>query len=130
MVYISTMHTMHTIPLFILVHYDTLLFSTFQPVEGKGNLSNLLTKQNPDVPLENHCLYRRDFKMPVKEEIHSNVCLDPLTPHCIQSSRVLVPAGTSKSMLSRHGIQAVTRYGRSYQTNKKTQTLQIHLGNL
>jgi hypothetical protein len=28
-----------------------------------------------------------------------------LKPHCIQSSRVLVPAGTSKS---RHGIQAVT----------------------
>jgi hypothetical protein len=29
--------------------------------------------------------------------------------HCIQSSRVLVPAGTSKSTLRRHGIQAVTR---------------------
>jgi hypothetical protein len=29
-------------------------------------------------------------------------------PHCIQSSRVLVPAGTRKSMLRRHGIQAVT----------------------
>jgi hypothetical protein len=32
-----------------------------------------------------------------------------LKPHCIQSSRVLVPAGTSKSMLCHHGIQAVTR---------------------
>jgi hypothetical protein len=32
-----------------------------------------------------------------------------LKPHCIQSSRVLVPAGTSKSMLHHHGIQAVTR---------------------
>jgi hypothetical protein len=31
-----------------------------------------------------------------------------LKPHCIQSSRVLVPAGTSKSMLRRRGIQAVT----------------------
>jgi hypothetical protein len=29
--------------------------------------------------------------------------------HCIQSSRVLVPAGTSKSMLPRYSIQAVTR---------------------
>jgi hypothetical protein len=33
----------------------------------------------------------------------------PLMSHCVQSSRVLVPAGTSKSMLRRHGIQAVTR---------------------
>jgi hypothetical protein len=32
-----------------------------------------------------------------------------LKPHCIQSSRVLVPAGTSKSTLRRHCIQAVTR---------------------
>jgi hypothetical protein len=32
-----------------------------------------------------------------------------LKPHYIQSSRVLVPAGTSKSTLRRHGIQAVTR---------------------
>jgi hypothetical protein len=32
-----------------------------------------------------------------------------LKPHCIQSSRVLVPAITSKSTLRRHGIQAVTR---------------------
>jgi hypothetical protein len=32
-----------------------------------------------------------------------------LKPHCIQSSRVLVPAGTSKSTLRRQGIQAVTR---------------------
>jgi hypothetical protein len=32
-----------------------------------------------------------------------------LKPHCIQSSRVVVPAGTSKSTLRRHGIQAVTR---------------------
>jgi hypothetical protein len=32
-----------------------------------------------------------------------------LKPHCIQSSRVLVPAGTSKSTSRRHGIQAVTR---------------------
>jgi hypothetical protein len=32
-----------------------------------------------------------------------------LKPHCIQSSRVLVPTGTSKSMLPRHGIQAVTK---------------------
>jgi hypothetical protein len=36
-----------------------------------------------------------------------------LKPHCIwiieQSSRVLVPAGTSKSTLRHHGIQAVTR---------------------
>jgi hypothetical protein len=31
-----------------------------------------------------------------------------LKPHCIQSSRVLVPAGTSKSTLRRHGIQAAT----------------------
>jgi hypothetical protein len=29
-----------------------------------------------------------------------------LKPHCIQSSQVLVPAGTSKSTLRRHGIQA------------------------
>jgi hypothetical protein len=32
-----------------------------------------------------------------------------LKPHCIQSSRVLVPAGTSKSTLRRHSIQARTR---------------------
>jgi hypothetical protein len=32
-----------------------------------------------------------------------------LKPHFIQTSRVLVPAGTSKSTLRRHGIQAVTR---------------------
>jgi hypothetical protein len=32
-----------------------------------------------------------------------------LKPHCIQSSRVLVPAGTSKSTSRRHGIQAVIR---------------------
>jgi hypothetical protein len=32
-----------------------------------------------------------------------------LKPHCIQSSRMLVPAGTSKSTSRRHGIQAVTR---------------------
>jgi cobyric acid synthase len=32
-----------------------------------------------------------------------------LKPHCIQSSQVLVPAGTSKSTSRRHGIQAVTR---------------------
>jgi hypothetical protein len=32
-----------------------------------------------------------------------------LKPHCIQSSRVLVPAGTSKSTSRHHGIQAVTR---------------------
>jgi hypothetical protein len=32
-----------------------------------------------------------------------------LKPHCIQSSRVLVPAGTSKSTSRRHSIQAVTR---------------------
>jgi quinol monooxygenase YgiN len=32
-----------------------------------------------------------------------------LKPHCIQSSQVLVTAGTSKYMLRRHGIQAVTR---------------------
>jgi hypothetical protein len=31
-----------------------------------------------------------------------------LKPHCIQFSRVLVPAGTSKLTLRRHGIQAVT----------------------
>jgi hypothetical protein len=31
-----------------------------------------------------------------------------LKPHCIQSSRVLVPAGTSNSTLRRHGIQAET----------------------
>jgi hypothetical protein len=31
-----------------------------------------------------------------------------LKPHCIQSSWVLVPAGTSKSTLRRHSIQAVT----------------------
>jgi hypothetical protein len=30
-----------------------------------------------------------------------------LKPHCIQSSRVLVPAGTSKSMLRHHGIHGV-----------------------
>jgi hypothetical protein len=30
-----------------------------------------------------------------------------LKPHCIQSSRVLVPAGTSKSTLRRHGIQTM-----------------------
>jgi hypothetical protein len=29
-----------------------------------------------------------------------------LKPHCIQSSRVLVPAGTCKSPLRRHGSQA------------------------
>jgi hypothetical protein len=34
--------------------------------------------------------------------------LQYLKPHCIQSSRVLVPAGTSKSTLRHHGIQAVT----------------------
>jgi hypothetical protein len=32
-----------------------------------------------------------------------------LKPHFIQSSRVLVPAGTSKLTLRRHGIQTVTR---------------------
>jgi hypothetical protein len=32
-----------------------------------------------------------------------------LKPHCIQSSRVLVLAGTSKSMLRRHVFQAITR---------------------
>jgi hypothetical protein len=32
-----------------------------------------------------------------------------LKPHCIQSSRVLVPAGTSKSTSRRHSIQAVTK---------------------
>jgi hypothetical protein len=32
-----------------------------------------------------------------------------LKPRCIQSSRVIVPAGTSKSTSRRHGIQAVTR---------------------
>jgi hypothetical protein len=38
------------------------------------------------------------------------ICFDfLLKPHCIQSSQVLVPAGTSKSTLRRHGIQAVTR---------------------
>jgi hypothetical protein len=39
-----------------------------------------------------------------------NICVlsGILKPHCIQSSRVLVPAGT-KSMSCRHGIQAVTR---------------------
>jgi hypothetical protein len=31
-----------------------------------------------------------------------------LKPHCIQSSRVLVPAGTSKSTSRCHGIQAET----------------------
>jgi hypothetical protein len=34
---------------------------------------------------------------------------DHLKPHCIQSSRVIVPAGTSKSTPRCHGIQAVTR---------------------
>jgi hypothetical protein len=42
-----------------------------------------------------------------------------LKPHCIESSRVLVPAGTSKSMLRRHGIQAVTRV-MAYVTNAVT----------
>jgi hypothetical protein len=38
------------------------------------------------------------------------LCHNPfLKPHCIQSSRVLVSATTSKSTLRRHGIQAVTR---------------------
>jgi hypothetical protein len=38
------------------------------------------------------------------------VCMkDNLKPHCIQSSRVLVPAGTIKSTSRRHSIQAVTR---------------------
>jgi hypothetical protein len=32
-----------------------------------------------------------------------------LKPHCIQSSQVLVPVGTSKSTSRRHGIQAGTR---------------------
>jgi hypothetical protein len=40
---------------------------------------------------------------------HLGADLSILKPHCIQSSRVLVPADTSKSMLRRHGIQAVTR---------------------
>jgi hypothetical protein len=31
-----------------------------------------------------------------------------LKPHFIHSSRVLVPAGTSKSTLRRHDIQAIT----------------------
>jgi hypothetical protein len=48
-----------------------------------------------------------------KENPHSRSVLSGgtalLKPHCIQSSRVLVPAGTSKSTLHRHGIQAVTR---------------------
>jgi hypothetical protein len=39
-----------------------------------------------------------------------NTIRNILKPHCIQSSRVLVPrAGTSKSTLRRHGIQVVTR---------------------
>jgi hypothetical protein len=32
-----------------------------------------------------------------------------LKPHCIQSSRVLVPTGTSKSMSRRYRIHAITR---------------------
>jgi hypothetical protein len=39
-----------------------------------------------------------------------NICCEgTLKPHCIQSSRVLVPAGTRKPTLRRHGIQAITR---------------------
>jgi hypothetical protein len=50
-----------------------------------------------------------------------------LKPHCIQSSRVLVPAGTSKSMLHRHGIQAITRV-MAYVTNAVTLSSTMHTG--
>jgi hypothetical protein len=50
-----------------------------------------------------------------------------LKPHCIQSSRVLVPAGTSKSTLHRHGIQAVTRV-MAYVTNAVTLSSTMRTG--
>jgi hypothetical protein len=43
------------------------------------------------------------------------VHLHLLKPHCIQSSRVLVPTGTSKSTLRRHGIQAAVTLWRCLQ---------------
>jgi hypothetical protein len=51
----------------------------------------------------------------VFQPLHSHEFRKPrgLKPHCIQSSRVLVPAGTSKSTLHRHGIQALARVMRT-----------------
>jgi hypothetical protein len=49
-------------------------------------------------------------KMGADDDVCSSLGLNVLKPHCIQSSRVLVPAtGTSKSTSRRHCIQAVTR---------------------
>jgi hypothetical protein len=47
--------------------------------------------------------------MDVETKVRPYQLIVGLKPHCIQSSRVLVPVGTSKSTLRRHGIQAVAR---------------------
>jgi hypothetical protein len=52
--------------------------------------------------LWDHCRYFLDYSIQIS--FH----LNRLKPHCIQSSRVFVPAGTSKSTSRRHSIQAVT----------------------
>jgi hypothetical protein len=66
-----------------------------------------------DVPIPTTTLFKGDFlrTMDIRLLLDRKLCQTAthLKPHCIQSSRVLVPAGTSKSMLRRHGIQAVTR---------------------
>jgi hypothetical protein len=57
----------------------------------------------------NALCYRLRFDKILPKQVGYFGIMINLKPHCIQSSRVVVPAGTSKSTSRRHGIQVVTR---------------------
>jgi hypothetical protein len=64
--------------------------------------------------LQKHC----EIEEYAHVALPTQVSLLMLKPHCIQSSRVLVPAGTSKSTLRRHGIQVSIKDARIWQCRK------------
>jgi hypothetical protein len=98
---------------FLLDMFRTTMLADFTHLVINGYFPSITIKQALSSIIEDVIGHEGTISNPLDqvEFIKNHYTLHgmyTLKPHCIQSSRVLMPAGTSKSRLHRHSIQAVT----------------------